>query len=59
MSVASRAIRQAIRAAPRVAAKPSTAARSYSLLARAATATATRSTFAKTQVDPVSPIVRQ
>ncbi|MCV2423698.1 ketol-acid reductoisomerase, partial [Paucibacter sp. DJ4R-1] len=43
-------VRQAIRAAPRVATKPSSAARSYSLLSRAATATASRAAVTQSQV---------
>jgi hypothetical protein len=49
MSLGPRAIRQAVRIAPRLAVKPLIAARSYSLLARTA-ASAARSTFAQAQV---------
>ncbi|KAF8688891.1 ketol-acid reductoisomerase, partial [Rhizoctonia solani] len=50
MSFASRTLRQAARTATRVAAKPSTAARSYSLLSRAATATASRTAMSQAQI---------
>ncbi|CAE6464706.1 unnamed protein product [Rhizoctonia solani] len=50
MSFASRTLRQAARTATRVAAKPSTAARSYSLLSRAATATASRTAMTQAQI---------
>ncbi|KAF8666594.1 ketol-acid reductoisomerase [Rhizoctonia solani] len=50
MSFASRTLRQAARTATRVAAKPSTAARSYSLLSRAATATASRTAMTQVQI---------
>ncbi|CEL55336.1 ketol-acid reductoisomerase [Rhizoctonia solani AG-1 IB] len=50
MSFASRALRQAVRAVPRVAPKPSAAARSYSLLSRAATGAVSRAAMTHNQV---------